>query len=432
MQLNHKQVTALELFEDNETSEILYGGAAGGGKSILLTYACLKMCLKYPGVRVLLGRSKLATLKITTLESLWEVCKFQGISVDMYNYNQQSNVITFFNGSQIILKDLFSYPSDPNFDSLGSLEITAAFIDEVAQISEKAKNIVKSRIRFKLDEFGITPTVLMTCNPFKGWGYSKFYKPAQTNNLEEGKAFIPAFVHENEFISKHYQENLDKLDELSRQRLLFGNWEYDDDLSKLMQYDRILDIYTNEHVEGGDKFIVSDIARYGKDNTVIGLWSGMRCEQIITLKGKGVAEVAAEIDLLAIKHGIKKHRILCDDDGVGGGVVDILGCVPFVNNSRPLNGGNFNHLKSQCYFYLADMVNKAKIYVNCDLDTRTLLTSELEVVRIHNADKDGKRAVEPKDKVKEKIGRSPDVSDMMAMAMWFPLYSGRGMGDAEY
>jgi len=162
VQLNYKQVHALELFEDKETSEILYGGAAGGGKSILLTYACLKMCLMYPGVRVLLGRSKLDTLKKTTLLSFFEVCSMQGITNEFYSYNQQSNVITFFNDSQIILKDLFAYPSDPNFDSLGSLEITAAFIDEVAQITEKAKNIVKSRIRFKLDEYNLIPTVLMS------------------------------------------------------------------------------------------------------------------------------------------------------------------------------------------------------------------------------------------------------------------------------
>jgi hypothetical protein len=70
-------------------------------------------------------------------------------------------------------------------------------------------------------------------------------------SLEKGKAFIASFVTDNQFISKHYAENLNKLDELSRQRLLFGNWEYDDDLSKLFNYDRILDVFTNE-VNAGD------------------------------------------------------------------------------------------------------------------------------------------------------------------------------------
>ena len=65
----------------------------------------------------------------------------------------EKNTITFPNGSVILMKDLFAYPSDPNFDELGSLEITGAFIDEVNQISVKARNIVKSRIRYKLNDF---------------------------------------------------------------------------------------------------------------------------------------------------------------------------------------------------------------------------------------------------------------------------------------
>ncbi len=355
----------------------------------------------------------------------------QGITTDFYNYNQQSNIITFFNGSEIVLKDLFAYPSDPNFDSLGSLEITAAFIDEVAQISEKAKNIVKSRIRFRLDKYGLTPTVLMSCNPFKGWGYAKFYKPEQLGTIEKGKAFIPAFVHENKFISKHYEENLNNLDELSRQRLLMGNWEYDDDLCKLINYDRILDIFTNE-AEDGYIRIIADIARYGKDKTVIGVWSGRKCINIIELEKSSIVQINAEIEALCVIHNVPKDRVLVDEDGVGGGVVDTVQCLGFVNNSKALNGDNFNHLKSQCYFYLADLVNKGKISVSCTPEQQTKIIEELEVVRIHNADKDGKRAVEPKDKVKEKIGRSPDYSDMMAMWCWFEIYSGVGMESAQY
>jgi phage terminase large subunit len=36
-------------------------------------------------------------------------------------------------------------------------------------------------------------------------------------------------------------------------------------------------------------------------------------------------------------------------------------------------------------------------------------------------DKDGKRQVLPKDKVKELIGRSPDFSDTLMMRMWWEL-----------
>src|SRR5690606_38126669 len=116
----------------------------------------IEMCQKYPGSRWLMGRSKLKTLKETTLASFLDDSSLLGVS-NQFNYNQQAGVIYWDNGSQIILKDLFLYPSDPNFDSLGSLEITGAFIDECNQIVYKAWQVVKSRIRYKLNEFGLIP-----------------------------------------------------------------------------------------------------------------------------------------------------------------------------------------------------------------------------------------------------------------------------------
>ncbi len=97
----------------------------------------IECCQNYPGSRWLMGRSKLKTLKETTLKSFFEISSKLGIS-DQWNFNAQANVIYFKNGSEIILKDLFLYPSDPEFDSLGSLEITGAFIDECNQLSFKA------------------------------------------------------------------------------------------------------------------------------------------------------------------------------------------------------------------------------------------------------------------------------------------------------
>ena len=126
---------------------------AGGGKSILGCYWQLKNRLKYPDTRGLIGRASLKTLKETTLQSFFFVANAQGLKANVhYKFNAQSNQILFPNKSIIFLKDLFLYPSDPNFDELGSLEITDAFIDETAQITKKAWDITKSRIRYRLEE----------------------------------------------------------------------------------------------------------------------------------------------------------------------------------------------------------------------------------------------------------------------------------------
>ncbi len=134
------------------------GQDAGGGKSGLGCYWQIKRRLKFPGTRGFIGRSELKNLKKTTLNSFFEVCKMQGLKAGVhFNYNAQDSIIKFMNGSEIILADLYAYPSDPEFDSLGSLEVTDAFVDEAPQIISKAKQILKSRIRFKIDEFGLIP-----------------------------------------------------------------------------------------------------------------------------------------------------------------------------------------------------------------------------------------------------------------------------------
>lgn len=419
----------------------------GGGKSFIGTYWQIKQRLKYPGTRGLIGRANLKTLKETTLQSFFEVCKLQGlVNGKHYSYNQQSSQIHFFNGSLIYLKDLFLYPSDPNFDELGSLEITDAFIDESNQIAEKAWNIVKSRIRYKLDENNLIPKILGSCNPAKGWIYNKFYKPYKEKTLKKGVEFIPALVTDNPDISKYYIQNLSSLDNASKQRLLYGNWEYDDDISILIKYDKIVDIFSNNFIQPGEKYLTSDIARKGKDNTVIMLWDGLRVENIFMENGRLVDENVNKIKELQYLYGVPNSNTIVDEDGIGGGVVDYLKCVGFVNNSTPLPSPdapyndkgekpkeNFNNLKSQCYFKLANYINDSKIFVNTnDLQTKSYLIQELEQVKQHNIDKDGKKAVIPKDIIKANIGRSPDFSDALMMRMYFEYVPKLTFADAEY
>jgi hypothetical protein len=231
-------------------------------------------------------------------------------------------------------------------------------------------------------------------------------------------------IDDNPYISKHYKENLLTLDSVSKERLLFGNWEYLDDPAQLIDYDKILDSFTNTFVPIGDSFITCDVARFGNDSTVIGIWSGFRV-RFYQFNGKSVVEVAELIKNFATEHKVPTSNIVCDEDGVGGGVVDILRCKGFVNNSSPLvnpvtrQKENFDNLKSQCYFKLADMVNKAELYIQADGKQKQTIIQELEQVKQKSVDNDMKKGVIPKDKVKAAIGRSPDFSDCLAMRMFF-------------
>jgi hypothetical protein len=425
MNLIIKQEHAVYFLKDSITEEIIYGGAAGGGKSALGCLWLIEMCQNYPGTRWLMGRAKLKTLKETTLNTFFELSSKLGIS-SQFKYNDQKGIIYFNNGSEILLKDLFSYPADPEFDSLGSLEITGAFIDEVSQIAYKAWQIVKSRIRYKIKELDLGIKILGTCNPTKKWVYKEFYKPFKEKDQRKDRAFIQALPTDNPHLPKSYLQSLLGLDEVSKQRLYYGNWEFDNDPSKMIEYESILDLWTNEQVESGTKYISADIARFGSDSGLIWVWDGLRIIDCLRLQLSSITNTAKAIRDLANQYGVAMKNVIADEDGVGGGVVDILGCKGFVNNSKAiLEVGKvvqYQNLKTQCYFHLADKINNGQIFFTKPFSEHSeKIIQELEQIKRDKIDEDGKLKVLPKDKVKEILGRSPDYADALMMRMYFEI-----------
>jgi len=423
MKLLPKQENAVYYLKDNTTKEILYGGAAGGGKSALGCLWLIEMCQTYPGSRWLMGRAKLKTLKETTLNTFFELATDLKIS-NHFKYNAQSNIIVFNNGSEILLKDLFLYPSDPNFDALGSLEICGGFIDECNQIVHKAWQIVLSRCRYKLNEFGIIPKLLGTCNPSKNWTYKEFYKKSRDKIIGLTKKFIQALPTDNPHLPESYLKSLLSLDKVSKERLYFGNWEYDDDPATLIDLDSISDYWGADHIKSeGAKYMTIDVARKGKDTTVFRIWHGWKCIYRYSIAKSSLTVVVDKARELQRTYGVSLQRIIADEDGVGGGVVDFLRCKGFVNGSKALRGENFSNLKSQCGYHIANKIVKremGEVVTNSQVVTTT--SEEMEQVKQKDIDKDGKIALVSKDVVKKMIGRSPDEWDSIMMRYYFEIY----------
>jgi len=418
--LTKKQTIAWKYLFDNTTTEVLFGGSAGGGKSMLGALWLATICLQYPGIRTLLGRTVLATLKQTSLNTLFEVMQRMGLKADEhYVYNGQSNVVTFYNKSEIILKDLEYKPSDPNFDQLGGLELTAAFIDEAAQITPLAYSIVKSRIRYKLTEYSLIPKILLTCNPSNNWIKGEFYLPSIEGSIQNNKKFIASLPMDNPHLPQSYIEMLQSLPPQQRKRLLEGDWNYLDESDSLFRYDDIANsVFKFAPNITEKKYISVDVARFGSDRSVCIVWVGLAAVEVLVYTKLSTTELSQHIRELISKHGIHPSNIIVDSDGVGGGVADQIRGTNFVNNARPLFDQNFSNLKSQCYVKLAELFKEGKISINI-LDTSIIddLTQELLSVKLKDVDKDNKVQVTSKDEMKKILGKSPDLSDAFMMRM---------------
>jgi phage terminase large subunit len=416
--LNHLSISS-------PIQQVLYGGGAGGGKTKLGCIWQIQRRLKYAGTRSLIGRSKLDTLKKTTLNTFFETCAEMQLKSGLhYTFNGQTNVIKFFNGSEIILKDLFSYPADKNFDSLGSLEITDYFCDEVSEISEKAIAIVHSRCRFKLNEYDLIPKGLLTCNPSKNWIYNEFYLKAKNGELPEHRAFVQALPTDNPFLPASYLESLRLLPDYDRKRLLLGNWEYDDDSDKIFSSEHLNIAFRNE-ILSGIKYITCDVARFGKDRTIICVWNGLSLIHIKELKRSSITDTYEVIESLRKEHQIMIQNIICDEDGIGGGLCDIGKYKGFQNGSKAKHPDRFQNIKAECFFKLAEFIEKNKITFLAN-DWKEQIISELQMIKRHKADSDSKLAVTPKDVIKMREGKSPDIADAIMMRMFYELNANTG------
>lgn len=437
-ELSAKQLDAYNyLTEHPEISELVFGGGARGGKSFLGSFWIISECLAKPGSAWIIAREELKALKRTTMRTFFKVASRLGLKKDLhYNFNAQDMVLTMFNGSVVFFSELKRIPSDPEFDRIGSYDITGAWVDEAQEVCKDAKDALQ--FRFSVMEgngWKAYPKTLYTCNPSKGWIFSDFWKPIiKEKQKVDGKHFITSLYSDNPYIDhEKYKINvLRTKNKIKIERLLNGNFEYDDNPCKIFEYEKILDIFTNQAKNREGKFIVCDVART-IDRIPIYVFEGMQVIKVFVFRGLKITETAQKIISIAASYNVPHSNIIVDADGLGVGVFDLIpNCKGFHNGAsciQPRNAEtdktkelNFANLKTQCYFMLADLVNSGDIGIDeMEAKDKEDLIEELDVIKQIHLDSDKKTEIEDKKKVKELIGRSPDLADTLMMRMFFEL-----------
>lgn len=429
-----KQFEALQYLYDNESDFILFGGGAGGGKSWIGCEWLLAMCLVFPGTNYFIGRKTLKNLKKTTLRTFQKVCKHHDIGNAYWKYNDQYSSIKFHNGSVIDLLELKYQPSDPMFEDLGSVEYTGGFIEEAGEVDFQAFDVLKSRVgrgsndkHLIKNDYTIKGKIFITCNPKKNWLYRTFYKPWTIGQLPPNYKFIQSLYNDNPYGESGYNHQLSQItDQVTRQRLKYGIWDYDDDDDALMSYDAIQDIFTNYFIPSGDPYMTIDVALHGSDIFRLGIWDGWRLTHLYELEKCDAKQAEDFIKVRAEYHQVPRRNIAYDADGLGSFLRGYLrGAKPVVNNARPLKvkgqEENYQNLQTQLVYRLADRVNNSGVFVRADPEEKEMITEELQQCKKKDPDSDGKKRIQDKKMVKENIGRSPDYRDMMILREYFEL-----------
>lgn len=449
-----KQIQALELLNDPTTSYVGYGGAARGGKSALIAVDIILTSYAYPECVNLIGRKNLTMLWETTWRTLLRMLDNFGFEDGKdFKYNGQKHDLTFANGSVVIAKNLELRPTDTEATEYGSLEILKGYIDQSEHVPIKIIEKIGERVgsHFTSSEYGIKGKVFEAFNPSTSHTKRRYWNPYKTGNEKTTRKFVRALPTDNpgreakDWVKQREADFLDgTMTKQEYEKQIKGNFDYDDNPDRLIVYDNILAVFSNNHIEKKNtKYLTADIARLGSDWARIGIWDGWELIEVVSYPVSLITEIQQAINTLRRKYNIPAHNCIADEDGVGGGVVDNCGIKGFVNNARPIKedlGTNnqknhkaketptYKNLQTQCLYKLADKVNEFGFYISADLsqDEIDQIVEELEQIQSWKIDDDGKLQCKPKAKIKEAIGRSPDWRDMILMRKWFDLNKNNG------
>jgi len=221
------------MFHQSRADIILYGGAAGGGKSKACVEDAFLRCVKHPGTHAYLFRRTYPELKDTLILEA-----SRSIPRQLGRYKTGSHDLVLTNGSEMHFRHCLR--ENDRFIYAGA-EIHWLYIDELTTFSKVIFDFLRTRLRAK-ESLHIKPTVRCTSNPGgvgHGWVKAMFVDSAPYYAMHEMKVFsevlkqeqinrlqyIPALATDNPFITKDYIFELEQKPEALRRALLNGDWD---------------------------------------------------------------------------------------------------------------------------------------------------------------------------------------------------------------
>lgn len=218
--------------------------------------------------------------------------------------------------------------------------------------------------------------------------------------------------------------------------------EYVENAGALFGYTALIDMFTNTVDKENKKYLTVDIADEGADKTIFAFWNSLECYRFDTyeLQTDGIINQIRES---AAQERVPYSQIAVDAIGVGAGVASsplLRGVIGFKSSYSALRTdkdpvrlpnvhyhknapliSEYRNLRSQCLFTLAKLVNNHKIAIKTeDNQIKSHIIEELSNYQDASVG-DGKKMATLKDDIKATIGRSPDISDTLAMRMYFYL-----------
>ena len=182
---------------------------------------------------------------------------------------------------------------------------------------------------------------------------------------------------------------------------------------------------TERDVEGQPVILGVDVARFGDDRTVLCVRQGLWTRDVRTFTGLSTMEVANRV--IDCINQYRPQAVFIDAGAMGAGVIDRLRQLQYqvseVNfGEAALSTDRYANIRAEMYFKCRDwLTSGGALPKNAELKT------ELSTVE-YKFNPSGRIILEPKEKLKERTGKSPDLADALVLTFARPVYMQGGVG----
>ena len=436
-----------------EAFETLYGGRAGGGKSDLLLglarnehHRSLLMRRTFPDLeRSLISRSR----------EFFGDGSFYNATKHVWNIN--GRYIEFGHmervGSATVPGDEAHYASAPyDYIAFDQLEQFPQYAYEFMLSRARSTRVVgqrQQRVRIVASANPVGENIEWIIQHWAPWLDETSPSPAATGELRwykrlpdgrevettaddpdaVSRTFIPAGLKDNPYLGEDYRRTLNLLPEPLRSALMNGDWKASitDDAYQVIPRAWIKAAQARWRPLTEPRRLIClgvDVARGGEDKTVIARkYAGDYIGELDKHPGVSTPDGQSVVTLI-VNNLADNAAINIDVIGVGASAYDIakerltISGVNFANRSEAVDKSgklNFVNVRAECYWRLREALDPGSgrgVALPPDPELQGDLTAPRWSMQTNGI------KIESKDDIKQRLGRSPDCGDAVALAMY--------------
>lgn len=388
----------------------LYWGGRAGGKSYAFA-DCLLLKARQQKLRIVCVREVQDSIKDSVKQLLQDRANFYGFDDFVFYEDKIENVVT---GSRFIFKGL----KDQNAGNIKSLEGSdICWCEEAQKISKKSWDTLEPTIRKEGSEIWISMNRDTENDPI--------WKEIAANP-DERTLVCKVNYYDNPYCPEEMYYSAARCKERNPddyEHIWLGAPVNQGDTKLIAVKDVRKAMQNNIAVSTSPLIVGVDIARFGDDKTVLCFRRGRYCYKLEEYAHLDSVEVANR--LTAIIQEQKPARIFIDAGNTGAAIYDILKDRGYGKTARAINFGGKAINDDRYFNKRAEMWALANDWLKDESLVQLVNDDELldDLCSVNKAyDSRGRLQLESKDKVKERIGRSPDKADAFVLTFAEPVY----------